>query len=270
MLKDKIIAFMGAGSLAEAMIAGIIEGEIVLPCNILVTNRSDKERLETLQLKYGVQAINPEDLPKQNIDYLVIAMKPKDIDAALTNIKQWINPTTVILSVIAGLKTKYIEKKVPQKQEVIRVMPNTSSMIGESATAISPGKYVPSCKVEFVKTLFTSIGQVYIIEEDQMDIFTGIAGSGPAYFYYLLEHLEKAGLEAGLNRHVARDISIQTMYGAAKMLKFTDESPKQLRENVTSPNGTTHAGLEKLNQCGGGDAIRLAAKAAAARSKELR
>ncbi|MDP9579760.1 UNVERIFIED_ORG: pyrroline-5-carboxylate reductase [Bacillus sp. 1751] len=143
MLKDKIIAFMGAGSLAEAMIAGIIEGEIVVPRNILVTNRSDKERLETLQLKYGVQAINPENLSKQNIDYLVIVMKPKDIESAIANIKQWISPTTVILSVIAGIKTKYIEEQIPQKQEVIRVMPNTSSMIGESATAISRGKYVP-------------------------------------------------------------------------------------------------------------------------------
>ncbi|MGN7485049.1 pyrroline-5-carboxylate reductase [Priestia megaterium] len=270
MLKDKVIAFMGAGSLAEAMIAGIIEGKIVLPRNILVTNKSDKERLKTLQLKYGVQAINSESLSQQNIDYLVIAMKPKDIDAALNNIKQWISPNTVILSVIAGIKTKYIEEQILQEQEVIRVMPNTSSMIRESATAISPGKYVPMYKVQFIKTLFTSIGQVYIIEEDQMDIFTGIAGSGPAYFYYLLEHLEKAGLEAGLDSNLARDISIQTMYGASKMLKFTDHSPKQLRENVTSPNGTTHAGLEKLNQCGGGDAIRLAAKAAAARSKEIR
>lgn len=269
MLKDKIIAFMGAGSLAESMIAGIIEAKIVPSSNILITNRNNKERLKTLQLKYGVQAIKRERLSQQNIDYLIIAMKPKDIDSALNDIKQWISPTTVILSVIAGIKTKYIEEQISQEQEVIRVMPNTSSMIGESATAISPGRYVPTYKVKLVKTLLNSIGQVYIVEEDQMDIFTGIAGSGPAYFYYLLEHLEKAGLDAGLDSKLSRDISIQTIYGAAKMLKFTDQSPKQLRENVTSPNGTTHAGLEKLNKCGGGNAIRLAAEAAAARSKEM-
>lgn len=123
--------------------------------------------------------------------------------------------------------------------------------------------------VILTKELLSSIGQVYVIDEKQMDIFTGIAGSGPAYFYFLMEHIEKAAKEEGLDPEVARAIGAQTIYGAARMMMERDETPTELRENVTSPNGTTAAGLKALEEHGGGTAIMRAVKGASDRSKEM-
>jgi pyrroline-5-carboxylate reductase len=148
-------------------------------------------------------------------------------------------------------------------------MPNTSSMIGESATAISTGTNVGMDHVIDAKEILGTIGKVYSINEKQMDVFTGVAGSGPAYFYYLMEHMEKTAKEAGLDQEVTRDVVAQTILGAAKMLLTNHEEPESLRKKVTSPNGTTAAGLEALRENGGGTAISAAIKGAARRSKEI-
>ena len=126
-------------------------------------------------------------------DIIILAMKPKDAEDAIQSIAPLLQPDQLIVSVIAGLQTSYIEGLLPSGQQVIRVMPNTSSMIGESATALSSGKHTTQQNMEMAKELFQCIGKVFIIAEDKMDIFTGIAGSGPAYLYYLMEHMEKVG-----------------------------------------------------------------------------
>ncbi len=148
-------------------------------------------------------------------------------------------------------------------------MPNTSSMIGESATAISSGKYTSEQNINLAKVLLQCIGEVYVIEEQHMDVFTGIAGSGPAYIYYLMEHMELAGTQSGLPQHITREIIAQTILGAAKMVKNQGENPSSLRQKVTSPNGTTAAGLQALDSNGGSIAITEAIKQASERSKNL-
>ncbi|WIF96502.1 MULTISPECIES: pyrroline-5-carboxylate reductase [Pontibacillus] len=263
------IAFLGAGSMAEAMISGMVQSKQVTPNQIIVSNRSNTNRLNELKYKYGIQAKKREQLDFEKIDLFILAMKPKDIDSVLESLKPHLNPQQTIISVLAGISTSYMEDHLPEKQQVIRVMPNTSSMIGESATAIAPGAYAPKDRITFTKTLMESFGEAYVIDEDQMDIFTGIAGSGPAYFYNLMEHIEQAGLEAGLDSEIARSIGAQTILGAAKMIQERDESPTELRENVTSPNGTTAAGLKALDKHRGGEAITAAIKGAATRSKEM-
>ena len=200
---------------------------------------------------------------------IILAMKPKNAEDALQSIQNYIQPQQLILSVLAGISTSFIEQFLPSEQQVIRVMPNTSSMIGESATAISSGSYTTKQNVQLAKVLFQCIGEVYIIEEEKMDIFTGIAGSGPAYVYYLMEHMEKVGIQAGLPEQTAREIIAQTILGAAKMVQEQDENPTILRKNVTSPNGTTAAGLQALETNGGGKAISEAVKQATERSKSL-
>ena len=269
MLQTKKIAFIGAGSMAEAMISGIVSAQKILPKQIVVSNRTNKNRLQQLERVYQINGVKQENLSFDDIDIIVLAMKPKDAELALKSIRNSLSSHSLILSVLAGIKTSFIEQMLPPGQQVIRVMPNTSSMIGESATGISPGKYVSQESVALVKEFLQCMGEVYIISEENMDTFTGIAGSGPAYFYYLMEHMEKTGVEGGLPKETIRFIIAQTMVGAAKMILETGELPSVLRENVTSPNGTTAAGLAALDAYGGGIAVSQAIKKAANRSNEM-
>jgi pyrroline-5-carboxylate reductase len=263
------VAFLGAGSMAEAMIAGILGKGKFPHSKIIVTNRNNQQRLRKLNTKYGVKAIKREQLNFEEIDILILVTKPKDIEDVLHFLKTKLKPHVLILSAVAGITTSWLEQNMPLGQQVIRIMPNTSSLIGESATAMSPGKNTREQAIFRGKELLSKMGSVYLIEEDKMDIFTGIAGSGPAYFYFLMEQIEKAGNEGGLDIQTVREISAQTMLGAAKMVLQQMESPARLREKVTSPNGTTAAGLAALEKYGGGMAIFQAIRGAAFRSKEI-
>ncbi|MCP3030135.1 pyrroline-5-carboxylate reductase [Halobacillus sp. A1] len=263
------IAFLGAGSMAEAMISGMVESGSIPAHQIIVTNRSNQDRLNEIQSKYGVRTVLKDDLNYSEVDQFILAMKPKDIDAVLEDLRYRIDSDQVLVSVLAGISTSYMEDRLNDGQQVIRVMPNTSSMLRESATAVCPGHYTGMDNVMVAKELMKAIGEVFLIDEDKMDVFTGIAGSGPAYFYYLMEHIEETGNAEGMDRETLREIGAQTLLGAAKMMLERDESPSELRQNVTSPNGTTAAGLEALHQSGGGEAISEAIKGAASRSKEM-
>ncbi|MCM3671173.1 pyrroline-5-carboxylate reductase [Mesobacillus maritimus] len=269
MLENKTIAFIGAGSMAESMISGLITSKKIPAEQIYVTNQSNVDRLIELRETYGVQTLPKSTLPYEKIDVIILAMKPKGAEEALTFIKDKVRPNQVILSVLAGITTGFMEEHLPEGQQVIRVMPNTSSMIQESATAVSAGKTTTLENIEVAKKLLESMGKVYLIDEEQMDVFTGLAGSGPAYFYYLMENMERVGVEHGMTEDTVREIVAQTMYGAAKMVLDRDEAPSSLREKVTSPNGTTAAGLDALSKFNGGGAISEAVKHAAKRSKEI-
>lgn len=269
MLKNKKVAFLGAGSMAESMISGVVKSGKIRPENIYVTNKSNTARLERLNKKYGVNGLPQAELPYQEMDLLILAMKPNGASEALAALKDKINSNQVIVSVLAGISTGFMEENLNAAQQVVRVMPNTSSMIQESATAITPGENTSQENIEDVKELLGCMGKVFLIEESQMDIFTGLAGSGPAYFYYLMEQMERVGTENGMDENMVREIIAQTIFGAAKMIMEKSENPAVLRKNVTSPNGTTASGLNALRKYNGGQAITQAVNHAAKRSKEL-
>ncbi len=269
MMKNQTVAFLGAGSMAEAMVAGMVKENQIRSKQIIMTNRSNLARLNEIEKKYKIRTEQLSTFDMNEADVIILAMKPKDAEAALLSIKDRLNPDQIILSVLAGISTSFMEERLNDGQQVIRVMPNTSSMIGESATALSPGKHVQSKSLALAKKLMNCIGEVTVIEEEKMDVFTGIAGSGPAYIYYLVEHIEKAGVNEGLDAADAREIAIQTILGASKMMMETNQSPSILRKKVTSPNGTTAAGLNALSQNGGGNAIYQAVTEATKRSKEI-
>ncbi len=269
MLENKTIAFLGAGSMAESMISGVITAERMPADQVYVTNKSNAARLDEIRAKYSVNAIPQSEMPFEKIDLFILAMKPKGAEEALHSIKDKLNPDQVILSVLAGITTEFMEEHLNSGQQVVRVMPNTSSMIQESATAVVAGKNTSMANVELVKELLECMGEVYIIDEDQMDVFTGLAGSGPAYFYYLMENMERVGVEKGMDQETVRKIVAQTIFGAAKMVLEKEEAPTSLREKVTSPNGTTASGLEALRKYKGGEAISQAVEHAAKRSKEI-
>ncbi|WP_088034236.1 pyrroline-5-carboxylate reductase [Evansella clarkii] len=269
MALNKQIVFIGAGNMAEAMISGMVTTGTVEPGQITVTNRSNGERLAELNERYGVRGVPRHIVKLGEADVVIMAMKPKDAEKCLVSLKDELHADQVLMSVLAGITNSFMEEHLQTGQQVIRVMPNTSSMIQESATAISPGENVTMKNIKLAKTLLQAIGEVYVIEEDQMDLFTGIAGSGPAFYYYLTEHIEKAAEENGMDSGQAREIAAQTLLGAAKMMMEREESPAQLRRNITSKNGTTAAGLTDLAENGGGRAIRAAIEGAMNRSKEI-
>jgi pyrroline-5-carboxylate reductase len=266
----KNITFIGAGSMAEAMISGFIKKAGISPDRITAVNHSNAKRRIELIDKYDISTMSMNQLSIRNTDVIILAVKPKQAEEVLQQIKPLLTEQHVILSVLAGISTPFIESVLEKEIPVIRVMPNTSSMIGESITGISAGRFAENTHLDLAQELSKAIGQVKIIPEEHMDVFTGMAGSGPAYFYYLLEHMEKIAVENGLDQELARDIAAQTLYGASKMVLETNDSPAELRRKVTSPNGTTAAGLQALDQNGGGKAIESAVSSAAKRSKALR
>ncbi|MEF3329584.1 MULTISPECIES: pyrroline-5-carboxylate reductase [Oceanobacillus] len=243
---EKTIAFFGAGNLAEAIIAGITRTNVVTKEQVLVTNRSDKARLDLIAEKYGVTCDLDKEEMIEKADIIILAMKPKDAKDYLDWLKNYIKPHHMVISVIAGLSIEQMEKTLGEGIPVIRTMPNTSALIGQSATAISKGTNVELGQLYFAEELFQTVGTTKIVDEEQMHTITAIAGSGPAFFYYMVEAMEKAAIEAGLDRDTALELLTQTVIGAGKMLETSGADPEQLRVNITSPAGTTEAGLNQL------------------------
>ncbi len=263
------IAFIGAGSMAEAIIAGLVNKKVVNSEYIYVANKENEARLEELKAKYGIVGnTNKEEVIKE-ADIIIFATKPYDMENAILDTKEFIQPHHLVISVVAGVSTDFIGDRLGKDVAVIRSMPNTSAAIGYSATAITKGKHATDDQLSLAETLFKAVGTVSIIDEDKMHIVTGISGSGPAYVYYLVEAMEKAAHKEGLDEKIAKQLITQTIIGAGEMLKHAEEPVKVLRENVTSPNGTTAAGIETLAEYKFQDAVVHCVKNATSRSREL-
>lgn len=265
----KKISFVGAGSMAEAVMAGIVNKQFLKSEQVYVINKENKERLAELHEKYGVVANTSREAVIKGADIVVIATKPYDIESALADIAPFIENDQLIISVVAGISTDAIANNIGKNVAVIRTMPNTSATIGYSATAICKGAYATDAHVEQARQLFEAVGSVSVVSEDQMHIVTGISGSGPAYIYYLVEAMEEAAKAEGLDEKTAKQLITQTIIGAGKMLQERTEPVHILRENVTSPNGTTAAGIRTLGEYKFQEAVVQCVKSATKRSKEL-
>lgn len=269
MLEAKTIGFLGAGSITEALIHGLLAGERVQPDQILVTNRSNRERLAALAGRYGVRTTADRAAVTAAADILVVACKPKDVADLLHEVGAATHPGQVLLSVAAGVSTETIAPLVHDGVQVVRAMPNTSSLVCESATAICLGPGAGAEALALSRAVLGAVGQVVEVPEGLMDAVTGLSGSGPAYLYLMVEALVAAGQEVGLPGQVARGLALQTLKGAARMLEETGEDPAVLRERVTSPGGTTAAALAVLREAGFEQAMIRAVVAATRRSSEL-
>lgn len=263
------VAFIGAGSMAEAILTGILEKKFLRPNQIFVTNRSNTERLQRLSTLFHVHTSSDKKEILDNADVVILSMKPKDVTEALQSIQPHVTSDQLIVSVLAGVSTDYISDQLECEVPVVRAMPNTSAAIGFSATAIAPGKFAGGDDVDTVKTLFRTIGTTTVVEENDLHAVTGLSGSGPAYIYYFVEAMENAAAQSGLNEDVAKELIVQTLVGAAEMLKSSKDHPSVLRKKITSPGGTTQAGLETLEKYKYQEALMECIKRAAARSIEL-
>ncbi|WML45207.1 pyrroline-5-carboxylate reductase [Neobacillus sp. PS3-40] len=265
----KKIVIVGAGSMAEALISGIVKNDLLDPKNIWTTNRTNEERLVTLNKQYGVQFTYDIKELFEDAEVVVLAMKPKDALQAIKQIRSHLTKQMLIISVLAGIAISAIEELAEKPLAIARAMPNTSATVGKSATAIAVNKVVSSNQLETIKHLFGTVGLTTFVPEDQLDAVTGLSGSGPAYIYYLVEAMENSAVEIGLERQMAKELIVQTLIGAAEMLKSTTKPSKQLRQEVTSPGGTTEAGIQILEEHKVQQAFISCIKAAAIQSKKM-
>ncbi len=265
----KKVSFIGAGSMAEAIIAGMINTGYLKNKQIFVANKENDARLEELTNKYGIVCSKDKQEVIKGAEIVIFATKPYDLENAIVDAREYMTEDQLVISVIAGVSTDFITSRIGKDVAVIRSMPNTSATIGYSATAIAKGAFATDKDIILAETLFQAIGTVSVVEEDQMHVVTGISGSGPAYVYYLVEAMEKAAEAEGLDVATAKQLIAQTVIGAGNMLKNRTESAGVLRENVTSPNGTTAAGLQALADYRFLDAVEACVKSATNRSREL-
>lgn len=266
---SKKLAFIGAGSMAEAIISGIVKAEILKKGKIVATNKSNRERLERLEEKYQIQPLMDKEEVILNTDIIILSTKPHDLKDAVESIKAYIQPEQLIISVIAGISTDYISDLIGNHAPVVRAMPNTSATISHSATAISAGKYATNEHLGEAEALFNTIGTTTIVNEADMHTVTGISGSGPAYIYYMVEAMERAAMDAGLDKSTAMDLITQTVVGAGEMLKQSGDTAADLRKKITSPAGTTHAGIEVLKKHDFQQIVMECVESARERSMEL-
>ncbi|HDR3648073.1 pyrroline-5-carboxylate reductase ProI [Bacillus sp. SM-B1] len=242
------ISFLGAGSIAEAIIGGLLHANVVKGEQITVSNRSNETRLQELHQKYGVKGTHNKKELLTDTNILFLAMKPKDVAEALIPFKEYIHHNVLIISLLAGVSTHSIKNLLQKDVPIIRAMPNTSAAILKSATAISPSKHATAEHIQTAIALFETIGLVSVVEEEDMHAVTALSGSGPAYIYYVVEAMEAAAKKIGLKEDVAKSLILQTMIGAAEMLKASEKHPSILRKEITSPGGTTEAGIEVLQE----------------------
>jgi pyrroline-5-carboxylate reductase len=259
-------AVIGAGNMGEALIAGLIAyGET--PADIAVCEKRP-ERAAELVSRYGISIVEIADSVR-NADAVLLVVKPQDMAAVLAEVGAAIDPAAVVVSFAAGKKIEFISANLAKANSVIRVMPNTATMVGAGMAAISLGAGVTAAQREFVAGFLSKSGQVVEVTEDLQDAVTATSGSGPAYYFAFAEAMVAGAQELGLSEDVATALTVQTLIGAAKLLAESGKSATELRENVTSPNGTTAAALASFSD---GELAKLVAKsmkAARDRSIEL-
>ena len=264
------LAIVGGGKIGEALLAGLIRQAGTSgagPGDIVVVERSPQRATE-LTARYGVAA---EDLAgaARRSRVLLLAVKPQDIGTLLEVLAPHVTADHLVVSVAAGVPTARIEAVLPAGTPVVRVMPNTPALVDEGMSVLSAGTHATEAHLDEAEALLAPVGRVRRVPEGQQDAVTALSGSGPAYFFYLVEAMIDAGILLGLPRTLAADLIVQTALGAAVMLRDSGEHPVQLREAVTSPGGTTIAAIRELERHGVRAALIAAIEAAHDRSVEL-
>jgi pyrroline-5-carboxylate reductase len=268
MALDKKIAFIGGGNMAEALIKGILAAGVVKAGQVIVTDIS-AERLEYLARTYGILPDKSNKDAVSKAEVVLLCVKPQVMDWVLEEIAPVVDKAKLVVSIAAGVTIGRIEKAFAGVPRVVRVMPNTPALVLAGAAALSPGSLATHEDLELVQQVFGAVGRAVVVDEKLMDAVTGLSGSGPAYVFTIIEALADAGVKTGIPRALSLELAAQTVLGAAKMVVETKEHPGKLRDMVTSPGGTTIAGLHELEKGKLRATLMNAVEAATARSKEL-
>ena len=261
------LAVLGGGVMGETVVSAALRAGWTFD-DVRVAERS-AVRANELSERYGVRAMDPSPRVAAWADVVVVALKPHDVGAVLEEISGSLRPGTVVVSVAAGLTCAYLEARLPEGAPVVRVMPNTPAVIGRGASAVSAGTHAGEQHLALAERILAATGLVVRAPEKDLDAVTALSGSGPAYVFYVIDAMAEAGVLLGLSRERARELAVATVEGAAAMVRETGEHPVVLRERVSSPGGTTVAGVRELDAHGVRAAFVAAAQAARDRSVEL-
>ena len=261
------IGFIGGGKMATAIIKGIINSKWCEPNNIFVSDKNE-EALNSLKENYHVSTTIDNLEVVKNSNIILLAVKPFVLRDVLNEIKDFVQKDTLVLSIAAGISIKTIQE-ILGDVAVIRIMPNTPALVNEGMSAICKADNVFDEQVEIAKTIFENVGKVIVSDEKYIDIITAISGSGPAFYYYVIDEIAKAGEKLGLDYQTCLKLSAQTALGSAKMIMETDVSPEQLIINVTTPGGCTAVGNEVLKENKTADILFDTIKKTAQKANEL-
>ncbi len=265
-----VLGVIGGGVMGEALIRRLVERSVYVPQEILVSD-PQAERLAYLSDRYGIRAAKNNGAVAAEASVLLLSVKPQVFDAVAVDLKphpERASAPPLILSILAGIPLARLEATFSE-QPVVRAMPNTPATVGAGITAIAPGTRATPEHIEQATQLFSAVGQVVQVPESSMDAVTGLSGSGPGYVALVIEALTDGGVAVGLPRAVAAQLAVQTVRGTAELLATGELHPAQLKDRVTSPGGTTIAGVAHLEQAGLRSALIGAVQAAYQRSQEL-
>lgn len=268
-VEQRTIGFVGAGNMAAAMVKGLLDAGLYEPDQIWVSD-IDAARLKQQRKKFRIGITSDNSALVAGSKIIVIAVKPQIIDTVLEQLRTSASPKQLFLSIAAGVSTARLEAGLGQYMRVMRAMPNTPALLGKGMSVLVRGRYATPADERTGARLLKAVGEVIPVKDERLlDAVTGLSGSGPAYVYSFAEALISGGIASGLPGALATELTYQTLVGAAAMLKETGQSPAALRAMVTSPGGTTFAGLGELERRGFKDAVIAAVSAATRRSIEL-
>ncbi len=268
------IAFLGAGSMARAILTGLLQPGIEVEGGIRATNRSAEKAAELTTLP-GVVAYATETDAAANrtavagAKLVVVAVKPAMVPALLEEIADALEPGAIVVSVAAGVTVATFESLLPESVSVIRSMPNTPAVVGRAVTGVSAGTRSSDDDLALAVALFETVGEVLVVPEAQIDALSTISGSGPAYVFYLIEQLTAAAVDKGFTPEQAAVMVEGTFRGASELLAASEDGPAELRRRVTSPKGTTERAVAVLEEAGFKQTFDRATDAALARAREL-
>ena len=261
------LGFLGFGNMGSAILEGLVSQQVWPADRAIIFDPSEDRQAQGAKL--GVRVAPTAREAAAASDVLVMAVKPQTMQEVLADIKDSIKPGTLLVSIAAGISSGFYESRLGSGVRVVRVMPNTPCLARAGATGIAPGAHSTPEDAALVKALFESIGIAEIIAEKDMDALTAISGSGPAYFFYLVECLTEAGIDEGLDAKIAKRLAEQTLYGAGCLLHSSEDDAGTLREKVTSRGGVTEAALRQYREDGLPDVVKRAIRAAVEKSAAL-
>jgi len=267
-LVGKKIGFLGAGNMATALIGGLTRSHLVEP-EAVIASDIDPERRQQVTRRFGVRSTSDNREVVNFADIVVLAVKPGVAAKVLDEVAGAVRVDQIVISICAGISSAFVESRLAKKPPVLRVMPNTPAQVGAGVSAISCGAHAAPQHCALAMAILGAVGEVIEVPEKHLDAVTAISGSGPAYFFYLMEAMEAAGLAEGLPPALTQKLVKQTALGAAKLCIESSDDPRKLRQNVTSPGGTTDAALRLLEANNVGQLLVQAVREAAKRSREL-
>ncbi len=265
---NKSTGFIGAGNMATALIKGLIESGVYRK-EQLGASDTDKRALEKISHDFGVKSYPSNNELVDECSIVVLCVKPQNMKEVLEEIKADIRDDHLIISIAAGIPLKMIHDVIRRELPLIRVMPNTPALVQKGVSALAAGKLADSSHMAIAREIFDAVGDTVEVGEAMMDAVTALSGSGPGYVFRMMECMVDAGVAVGLKEDVSLSLVVQTFLGAACLAKSSEHSLSRLREMVTSPGGTTAAGLKVFDEKGLEDVIRNGVEAACRRSVEL-